>query len=98
MPTDSNNSQSDLNTLNLNRQLTIAQANTVMQDHLHLIDYNYRKWFYKHLYRIGEQEFRKAGSLCKEGREPKKLFTKLIKEAPSLDTEMLSSLRESYSA
>lgn len=69
-----------LNTKN-NSQLTIVEADYIVGEYEHLIDEPYKKWFYKQLYRVGEQEFRKAASIAKGGNSPKRLFASVLKQS-----------------
>lgn len=73
------NRQLGLSTKN-NCQLTIVQADYIVQEHNHLIEEPYKKWFYKQLYRVGEHGFRRAASLAKEGNSPKRLFASILKQ------------------
>jgi hypothetical protein len=62
-------------------QLSPYKADAVIAQYDFLIDPKYIKWFYKQLYRLGVPRFIELAGRAAEGRDPKRLFSKLLKEA-----------------
>ena len=64
-----------------NWQLDSFKADAVIEQYHFLINPKFKKWYYKQLYRVGVSKFIELAGRAAEGKQPSRLFSKLLKDA-----------------
>lgn len=61
-------------------QLSVSEVDTIYKDISDLTNETFKSWYCKRIYQLGRQEILKRASIARaDGKEPKKLFSTLIK-------------------
>lgn len=61
-------------------QLSVVEVDTIYKDISDLTNETFKSWYCGRIYQLGRQEIMKRASIARaDGKEPKKLFSTLIK-------------------